>query len=180
MAEEIELRPQLFWNYLDLTHHALRCGLPEKPYIDKLIIFIERAERFYRDEKLRYYRMSSRIVEAVTEEKFAGFYEMPLFSYYKDMAVLYFRSGDTENGEKHFRKICDALHRQITEEGRADRTEFAEDPTPKGYTAYWKTGMNLQTEGKIILKNQLSQMARINFPPNNRKSDVLSYIAAFI
>ena len=213
MAEEIELRPDAFWEYLNLTDYALKHGMNGKIYMEKLFLFTGRAERWCREEKLRhaifrcmvklcsssddpdirtrtkeyyeklpcfrnvretvtqfvldgeelkqeenrnilymiqsaadlirarmyrrngtaaenlrYLRMSSQLLEAVTEDKFTGFFEIPLLLDYFSMAKLYAELEEPEKAAFCIRRILTALRRHISADSRADPSEFAEDP----------------------------------------------------
>ena len=228
MAEEIELRPDAFWEYLNLADYALKHGMTQNPYMEKLFRFADRAERWCHEEKLRhaifrcmvklcsssdnpdirvrakefyeklpcfrnvretvtqfvlegdelereenrnilymlqstadlirarmyrrngtseenlrYLQMSSRILEAVTEEKFTGFYEIPLLLDYYAMAKLYMELGMAEDAHFCIKKILAALRRQITADSRAVPSEFADNPQPYGYKSYWQSGLEL-------------------------------------
>lgn len=228
MSEEIELRPDAFWEYLNLADYALKHGMTQNPYMEKLFLFADRAERWCREEKLRhaifrcmvklcssaenpdirqrakeyyeklpcfrnvretvtqfvldgeelereenrnilymlqstadlirarmyrrertpeenlrYLRMSSQILESVMEEKFTGFFEIPLLHDYSGMAKLYAELGDIENADHCIKKILAALRRQISADSRANPSEFADDPQPYGYKPYWTSGLEL-------------------------------------
>ncbi len=228
MAEEIELRPDAFWEYLNLADYALKHGMTQKPYMEKLLLFADRAERWCREEKLRhaifrcmvrlcfsaedpdirklakeyyeklpyfrnvretvaqfvldgdelereenrnilymlqstadlirarmyrrdgtseenlrYLRMSSQMLEAVTEEKFTGFFEIPLLLDYCSMAKLYTELEEAENANFCIEKILAALRRHISPDSRANPSEFADDPQPWGYKPYWTSGLEL-------------------------------------
>lgn len=228
IAEEIELRPDSFGEYLHLADYALKHGMTAKPYMDQLILFAGRAERWCREEKLRhaifrrmvrlcssaedpdirahtkeyyeklpyfrniretvtqyvldgdeltqeenrnilymlqsaadlirarmyrrngsaeenlrYLRMSSQILEAVTEEKFTGFYEIPLLLDYYSMAKLYTELQEPENAALCIHRILAALQRQISLDSRKNPSEFAEESQPYGYKPYWASGLEL-------------------------------------
>lgn len=233
IVKEIELRPDAFWEYLNLVDHAVKNRLNTKPYIDKLLLFAGRAERFCREEKLRhaifrcmvricssssdpdirkqakeyyeklpyfrniretvaqfvldgdelereenrsilymlqsaadlirarmyrrdrtaeenlhYLQMSSRILEAVTEEKFTGFFEIPLLLDYYGMAKLYLELDEPEKADLCLRNILTALRRHISADSRAVLSEFADNPQPQGYKPYWISGLELLSDIK--------------------------------
>ncbi len=228
MAEEIELRPDAFWEYLNLTDYALKHGMNGKLYMEKLLLFTSRAERWCREEKLRhaifrcmvklcssaedpdirartkeyyeklpyfrnvretiaqfvldgeelereenrnilymlqstadlirarmyrrngtaeenlrYLRMSSQLLEAVTEEKFTGFFEIPLLLDYYGMAKLYAKLEEPEKTALCIRQILAALRRHISADSRANPSEFADNPVPYGYKPYWTSALEL-------------------------------------
>ncbi len=228
IAEEIELRPNAFGEYLNLADYALKHGMTAKPYMDQLILFAARAERWCREEKLRhaifrcmvrlcssaedpdiraqakeyyeklpyfrnvretvtqyvldgdeltreenrnilymlqsaadlirarmyrrngtaeenlrYLRMSSQLLETVMEEKFTGFFEIPLLLDYYSMAKLYTELEEPENAAFCIRRLLAALRRQISPDSRKKPSEFAEEPQPYGYKPYWASGLEL-------------------------------------
>ena len=103
------------------------------------------------EEKLHFLLISSNLMYAVTEEKAVGFYEMQMLDDFREIAVLYFRLGDRENGTKYFSRLKKALHRHVSKEALADKNEFVNSLAPHGYIEYWKSGFSILDK----MKNQV-------------------------
>ena len=103
------------------------------------------------EEKLHYLLISSNLMFAVAEEKAVGFYEMQMLDDFREIAALYFRLGDRENGLKYLTRLKKALLRHVSKEALADKNEFVNSIAPHGYTKYWEIGFTLLDK----MKNQV-------------------------
>ncbi len=65
-------------------------------------------------EKLFYYIKAAELFEVVLDDKYGGFYDVPLLSDYAEIASLYMQLGDKEQAQKYVDRIISVMQKHIS------------------------------------------------------------------
>lgn len=99
------------------------------------------------EEKLFYFKKAAELFETINDDRYAGFYDIPLICDYCEIARLLLSLGDHDEADKYVEKIIFIMQRQIAPEETV--SPLIDDPIPEGHT-------HPLTNCKMLLKNMLS------------------------
>lgn len=102
------------------------------------------------EEKLFYFKKAAALFETINDDRYAGFYDIPLICDYCEIAQLLLSLGDHDEADKYVEKIIFIIQRQIAPEETV--SPLIDDPIPEGHT-------HPLTNCKMLLKNMLSSPA---------------------
>ena len=85
-------------------------------------------------EKLFYYKKAANLYETVLDEKYGGFFDVPLLSNYIEIAKILKSLGDNKSSDKYIQRIFTILERHLNS-NQQDISPFVYSANPKNYTS---------------------------------------------
>lgn len=87
------------------------------------------------DEELYYYKKSAELYEVVLDEKYGGFYDVPLLSDYAQIVSLLMKIGEVEQAEVYVSRILGVLEKHLDERERQHHSELLCETLDRRVTA---------------------------------------------
>ncbi len=76
------------------------------------------------EEKLYYYKKAAEVYETVLDNKYAGFFDVPVLCDYANIVSLLMQSGDSEHAEMYMNRILYMLERHLSEDDKKETSKL--------------------------------------------------------